>query len=113
MKDWQVRDRGIRVNVGRFPFRGLARAHTLGETTGLVKVITDSQTHQILGVHILGPHASDLIHEAALAVRLRARAEDLADLVHAHPTLSETIAEAAESTIGHPIHALKQREAIS
>jgi dihydrolipoamide dehydrogenase len=108
LKDWEAAKQGLKIKVGRFLFRALGRAHTLGEITGVIKVITDAATRQILGVHIIGPHASDLIHEAALAMRLGATSEDLAHLIHAHPTLMEGIMEAAEDVRGMSIHTLKK-----
>lgn len=110
LKDWEAAQQGLKVLVGRFPFRALGRAHTLSETTGLVKIIADAANNQILGVHIFGPHASDLIHEPALAMRLGATTEDLAHLIHAHPTFPEGIMEAAEDVGETAIHLMKRRE---
>lgn len=110
LKDWEAAQQGLKIKVGRFPFRALGRAHTMGETTGLVKIIADATNNQILGVHIFGPHASDLIHETALAMRLGATTEDLAHLIHAHPTFAEGIMEAAEDVRETAIHLVKRRE---
>lgn len=104
LKEWEAREKGIKLQVGRYPFRALGRAHTMDETVGLAKVITEAGTNRILGVHIVGPHASDLIHEAALAMRLDARASDIAEMIHAHPTLPEAFMEAAEDSYGTAIH---------
>jgi dihydrolipoamide dehydrogenase len=87
--------RGLAVKVGSFPFIANARARCLNETEGLVKMLADAKTDRIVGVHILGPRASDLIAEAALAMEFGASAEDIARSVHAHPTLPEAIREAA------------------
>lgn len=104
LKEWEARDQGIKVRVGRHWFRALGRAHTMDETAGLVKIIADEKTDRILGVHIVGPHASDIIHEAAAAMRFNARSADLAELIHAHPTFPEAIQEAAEDVHGSAIH---------
>jgi dihydrolipoyl dehydrogenase len=87
--------RGLATRVGTFPFMANARARCLGETDGAVKVIADAKTDQVLGVHVLGPRASDLIAEAAVAMEFGASAEDLARTCHAHPTLPEALREAA------------------
>ena len=76
----------------------------MGVTEGMVKIIADSDTSELLGLHILGAHASDLIAEGALALSMEATAEEIVNTIHAHPTLAETIAEAAEGIIGRPIH---------
>jgi len=87
--------RGLPVNVGTFPFMANARAKCLDATEGGAKVIADAATDRILGVHILGPRASDLIAEATVAMEFGASAEDLARCIHAHPTLPEVIKEAS------------------
>jgi dihydrolipoamide dehydrogenase len=94
----------IEVTVGRFPLRALGRARTLGRTDGLVKVLAEPSTGRVLGVGIVGPHASDLIAEAALALEMGACLEDLMVTIHPHPTLSEGIMEAAEAAAGLPVH---------
>lgn len=88
-------ERGLAVNIGTFPFAANARAKCLGATEGGVKMLAEARTDRILGVHILGPRASDLIAEAALAIEYRASSEDVARTTHAHPTLPEAIKEAA------------------
>ena len=95
-------DRAIRV--GTFPFLANGRARAMGERDGLVKIVADAATDRVLGVHILGARASELIAEAALAVEFGASAEDLARTSHAHPTLSEAIREAALAVDGRSIH---------
>ncbi|MBI3770683.1 MAG: dihydrolipoyl dehydrogenase [Deltaproteobacteria bacterium] len=87
--------RGLAINVGSFPFMANARAKCLGATEGGVKMLADARTDRILGVHVLGPRASDLIAEAALAIEYGASAEDVARTPHAHPTLPEALKEAA------------------
>jgi dihydrolipoamide dehydrogenase len=96
--------RGLAVAVGAFPFQANGRARCMGETEGGVKVIADARTDRIVGLHILGPRASDLIAEAALAVEFGATAEDVARTVHAHPTLPEAVKEAALAVAKRPIH---------
>lgn len=98
------KEAGISYSVSKFPFAALGKAVAMGETEGLVKIIADAQSGKILGVHIMGPHATDLIHEGALAVTMGATATDLVRTIHAHPTLSEAILEAAHGLIDGPIH---------
>lgn len=95
MSEEQAQEKGIEFRVGTFPFMANARARCMNETEGLVKVIADAKTDRLLGVHILGARASDVIAEAAVAMEFGASAEDLARSVHAHPTLPEAIKEAA------------------
>lgn len=94
--------------IGKFPFAANGKAVSLMETDGFVKMIADSKTHILLGVHIVGPEASNLISEAALAIEMGARMEDLALTIHPHPTLGETMMEAAEATLGHAIHIIQK-----
>lgn len=101
---------GHAVNVGKFPFSVLGRAMALGETAGFVKVITDAKDDRLLGVHIVGPDASDLISEAGLAIEMGAFAEDISLTVHPHPTLSEAIMEAAKHALGEAIHIANPRK---
>ena len=91
----QLKEAGTAYNKGLFPFRANARARTLGSLDGWVKVLADAVTDRVLGVHILGPHAGDLINEAAAAIAFSASSEDLARTCHAHPTLGEALREAA------------------
>jgi dihydrolipoamide dehydrogenase len=93
----QVKERCIAHRIGAFPFSGVGRARCMGETDGLVKIIAHARTDRILGVHILGPRASELIAECVLAMEFCARAEDLARTIHGHPTFSEALHEAALS----------------
>lgn len=94
--------------VAKFPFAANGRAVSMIETDGFVKMIADKKTHVLLGVHIVGPEASNLISEAALAIEMGARLEDLALTIHPHPTLGETMMEAAEATLGHAIHIIQR-----
>jgi dihydrolipoamide dehydrogenase len=103
----QAVEKGLQVKKSRFPFAALGRAIAAGETEGFVRIISDAQTRVVLGVQIVGPEASDLISEAALAVEMGATLEDLALTMHPHPTLPEALMEAAESGAGRPIHQLR------
>ena len=100
----QAKQLGSEVRVGKFPFAALGRAMSLGETDGFCKVISDKATGRVLGVHICGPSASDLISEAVLALEMGATAEDLALTIHPHPTLGEAMMESAAAALGHAIH---------
>ena len=94
--------------ISKFPFAANGRAVSMMETDGFVKMIADKKTHVLLGVHIVGPEASNLISEAALAIEMGARIEDVALTIHPHPTLGETMMEAAEATLGHAIHIIQK-----
>ncbi|MGZ3722594.1 MAG: dihydrolipoyl dehydrogenase [Bdellovibrionales bacterium] len=94
--------------IGKFPFAANGRAVSMMETDGMVKIIADAKTHIVLGIHICGPEASNLISEAVLAIEMQARVEDLALTIHPHPTLGETMMEAAEATLGHAIHIIQK-----
>ncbi len=99
----EARERG-EIRVGKFPFLANGRAKAMGETDGMVKIIADAETDRLLGLHIFGPRASDLIAEAAFAIEMEATAEDIARSVHAHPTLPEAVREAALAVDGRVIH---------
>jgi len=96
--------RQLQIRKGSFPFTANARARCLGDTDGAVKVIADAKSDRVLGIHILGPRASDLIAEAAVAMEFSASAEDIARSVHAHPTLAEAIKEAALAVDGRTLN---------
>ena len=100
----QLKETGAEYRKGIFPFRANARARTLGQVEGLVKLLADARTDRILGVHVLGPQAGDLINEAATAISFGASSEDLARTCHAHPTLGEVLREAALAATGRAIH---------
>jgi dihydrolipoamide dehydrogenase len=104
---------GHDVVVGRFPFTALGRAQTYGATEGLVKVVADRKYGEVLGVHIIGPSASDLIPEGVLAMRLEATLHDIADTIHAHPTLGESTMEATMVALGLPVHTAPPRKSRS
>jgi dihydrolipoamide dehydrogenase len=91
----QLKAAGRAYKAGTFPFMANGRARALGDTTGLVKMLSDARTDEILGVHIVGPMASELISEAVVAMEFKASAEDIARICHAHPSLSEATKEAA------------------
>lgn len=99
--------KGIKVKIGRFQFRALGKAHAMGEIVGMIKLIADDGTDRLLGAHIIGPHASDLIHEASIAIKNGLTVKDIAHTIHAHPTLSEGIMEASEAIHGYAIHVPK------
>jgi dihydrolipoamide dehydrogenase len=104
MTEEEAKADGREYRVGKFPFSANGRARAMAETDGMVKVLTDAKTDRLLGLHILGPRASDLIAEAALAMEFHASAEDIARSVHAHPTLPEAVKEAALAAGGRAIH---------
>lgn len=103
----EARSQGYDVVTGRFPFRPLARAMAINEQEGMVKVVSEKKYGEVLGVHIVGPYATELIHEAVVAIKLEATVEELMTTIHAHPTLSEAIGEAALDTQGIAIHKLR------
>jgi dihydrolipoamide dehydrogenase len=96
------------LKIGKFPFGANGRAVSIMETDGFVKIIADAKTHVVLGVHMVGPEVSNLISECALAIEMGARLEDLALTIHPHPTLGETVMEAAEAALGHAIHIIQK-----
>jgi dihydrolipoamide dehydrogenase len=100
----QAAEQGIKIKTGKFPFLANGRAQAENEAEGMVKIIADANSNQILGGHILGPRATDLIAELTLAIKMGAKTEDVIDTIHAHPTLAEPIREAALKLEGRPIH---------
>jgi dihydrolipoamide dehydrogenase len=100
----ELKEAGLKFNTGRFQFRANGRAKSLGQETGMVKILADKETDRILGVHMVGPRVSELIAEAALAMEFSASAEDLARTCHAHPTLSEVVREAALAVDKRALH---------
>ena len=100
----QLQDAGVKYKKGSFPFAANGRARAIGHTGGMVKILADEKTDRILGAHILGPHAGDLIAELAVAIEFHASAEDVARASHAHPTLAEAIKEAALAVDKRTIH---------
>ena len=104
----EARAQGYDVLTGRFPFRPLGRAMAINEQEGMVKVIGERKYGELLGVHIIGPLATEMIHEAVVAIKLESTVDELMTAIHAHPTLSEAVGEAALDTKGEAIHKLKQ-----
>jgi dihydrolipoyl dehydrogenase len=100
----ELKNLGTEYRKGTFPFRANARARTLGQIDGTVKILADAKTDRILGVHIIGPHAGDLINEAAVAISFGASSEDLARTCHVHPTVGEAMREAALGVAGRSLN---------
>ncbi|MDP2842549.1 MAG: hypothetical protein Q8O06_02760 [Acetobacterium sp.] len=103
----QAREAGYQVKVGNFPVAINGKAMIMGETTGVVKYVTDAATGEILGLHMAGPRATDLIVEGALAIRLEATVDELMSTIHAHPTVGEALMEAAHAVKGEAIHVMR------
>jgi dihydrolipoamide dehydrogenase len=100
----KARERGYDVKVGKFPFTALGKAKVIGKTTGFVKVVRETKYDEVLGVHIIGAHATDLIAEACVALQMEGTDEELMRTMHAHPTMSEAVMEAAHAAHGAAIH---------
>ncbi|SDD60186.1 dihydrolipoyl dehydrogenase [Sporomusa acidovorans] len=105
----EAKAQAIAIVSGKFNFAANGKAVTMGETDGLVKIIAEKDTRKIIGMHIMGPHASDLIMEGALAIRNGLTAEAIAQTIHPHPTLSETVMESAHGILGDMIHQIKMK----
>lgn len=104
LNEGQAREKYGEVRIGTFPYSALGRAMTMGENDGLVKIIAEAKYNQVVGMEIIGRDATEIIHEGALAIKEEFTAEEIADTIHAHPTLSEGIKEAAEDVLGMPIN---------
>ncbi len=104
LAEHEVKESGREYKVGRFPFSANGRARSMGEPTGFVKFIADAKTDELLGCHMIGANVSELIQEAVLAFEYRGSSEDIGITVHAHPTLAESVKEAALGVLGRPIH---------
>ena len=100
----QAKEQGRQIKVGRFSFQASGKAVALGDTEGFVKVVADAEYGEILGLHIIGPEATEMIAEATMARTLEASLDEVHHSIHAHPTLSETVAEACLAALGRPIH---------
>ena len=100
----QAQKEGYEVKTATFPFKAIGKAIVYGESEGFVKIIADEASNDVVGVHLIGPHATDLISEAALALFLNATPWELGQMVHLHPSLSEVIGEAAQAIEGKAIH---------
>ncbi len=108
LTEQEAREKGFKVRTGQFPLSASGRAMTLQATEGFVKMVVEEDTDLLLGVHILGPHASDLLREAGLALEMAATATDVALTIHAHPTLGESVLEAAEAVHKQAIHIMNR-----
>ena len=104
LAEFEVKESGREYKTGKFPFSANGRARTMAETNGFVKFIADAKTDELLGCHIIGANASDLIQEVVLAFEYRGSSEDIGITVHSHPTLSETVKEAALGVLGRSLH---------
>lgn len=113
LTEQSARARGLSVSCGRFDLRGLGKAQAMGELTGMVKVVADRISGRLLGLHIIGAHASDMVHEGAVLLRQGATVHAITHTVHAHPTLSEAILEAAEDCLGQAVHKPMKQEQVS
>jgi dihydrolipoamide dehydrogenase len=100
----QLKEAGVAYNKGKFPFLANSRARTVDEKDGFVKILADKDTDEVLGVHIIGPHAGTIIAEASVAMAYKASSEDIARICHSHPDLNEAVKEAALATFFKPIH---------
>jgi len=100
----KAKEAGYDVKVGKFPFSASGKARIIGEEEGFVKVVSEKKYDEVLGVHIIGPHATELIAEACVAMQLETTAEELGNTMHAHPTVSEAVMEAAEGVHDKTIH---------
>jgi len=100
----ELKTAGVAYNAGKFPFMANSRGRAVGQTDGFVKILADKTTDEVLGVHIIGPEAGNMIHEACVAMEFKASSEDIARVCHAHPTLNEAVKEAALATFAKPIH---------
>jgi dihydrolipoamide dehydrogenase len=100
----KAREQGYDVKVGKFPFSASGKARIIGEEEGFVKIVSESKYDEILGVHIIGPHATEILAEACVAMQLESTAEELGRTIHAHPTVSEAVMEAAEDVHKLAIH---------
>ena len=101
----QLKEAGIEYKAGKFPFTANSRARANMDTDGFVKILADAKTDRVLGAHIIGPDAGNMIHEIVLAMEFGGSAEDIARTCHGHPTLNEAVKEAALAVAGRPIHA--------
>jgi dihydrolipoamide dehydrogenase len=100
----ELKKEGMKYNVGKFPFTANSRARTNNEVEGFVKILTNKETDKIVGIHIIGPNAGEMIAEGVLGMEYGAAAEDIARTCHAHPTLSEAFKEACMAAYDKPIH---------
>jgi dihydrolipoamide dehydrogenase len=111
LSEQEAQQQGRKIKTGKYPFAALGKALAMGEPIGFVKWVADAETEQLLGAHAVGPHSTDIIAEAAVAIRAELTASDLAHTIHAHPTLAEAWMEAAHVLMGEPIHSAPPRKA--
>jgi dihydrolipoamide dehydrogenase len=104
LKETEAIERGFKIKKGVFAFRSVGKAHAIGEIDGFTKIILDEETDTILGSHIIGPKASELIHELSIAIKFKLKGKEFKDLIYSHPTLSECIGEAVRDIYGEAIH---------
>jgi dihydrolipoamide dehydrogenase len=104
LSESQARERGYEVRSETVLFRNLGKAHAIGEIAGEAKIVADAQSGKVFGVHLVGPHATDLIAEGTLALKMGATVNDVAETIHAHPTLSEIMLEGSLKVLGHAVH---------
>jgi len=109
LREYEARENGVDIEVGKFPLRALGMAHAVGEMSGEIKVVANA-SGKVLGVHIVGAGANSLIHEAALAVKLGLTVNEWASIIHAHPSMSEALVEAAEDVTGSAINLPKRKK---
>src|SRR4249919_3934718 len=100
----KAREAGYNVKIGKFPFTANSRASIVGQHEGFIKIVTDAKYGEILGVHIIGPNATELVAEAVMMLEMECTAEELANIIHAHPTLSEAMLDAGNAVFGMPIN---------
>jgi dihydrolipoamide dehydrogenase len=100
----KAKEMGHDVKIGKFPFTANSRASIVGQHEGFIKIVTDAKYGEILGVHIIGPNATEMIAESVVALEMECTAEELANIIHAHPTLSEAMLDAANAVFGMPIN---------
>jgi dihydrolipoamide dehydrogenase len=110
LTETEAKEQGRKVEIGRFPWAASGRATTLDRSDGVTKIIADPETHRVLGVGIAGPGAGELIAEGVLAIEMAATVKDIALSIHPHPTLSETVMEAAEAYFGHSTHMYRPKK---
>jgi dihydrolipoamide dehydrogenase len=111
LSEQDAEQQGRRIKTGKYLMGALGKALAIGEPIGFVKWIADADTNQLLGAHAIGPHATDLMAEAAVAIRAELTAAEIAHTVHSHPTLGEAWMEAAHALMGEPIHSAPPRRA--
>jgi dihydrolipoamide dehydrogenase len=104
LPEWKAKERGRRFEKASFPYRGAGKSVAMGKTEGFVKVLLDPETKELIGAHAVGAEATELIHELLLARTAELLPEDIADMIHAHPTLSEAVAETMRASLGRAIH---------